>query len=181
MKVAVPFCKNANRHSRAADSVLRKLLMPKLGLTMNEGQLAQWMVPVGSSFKAEQGLFVVETDKVATEIAAEGSGMLIEITVPAGQTVAVGAVVGYWQDDAAGGDQPKPVISAAATGPNLPTGPTGTSEPTGTAGATASSYRIPVTPLARRLAQQLGVDLGAVKGSGPGQRIKAVDVQAAAA
>lgn len=164
--------------------MLHKILMPKLGLTMNEGQLAQWMVPVGSSFRAEQGLFVVETDKVATEVAAEGDGRLTEITVPAGQTVAVGAVVGYWQDDAAGRDQPTPLIPAAAAGPRLATGSAGTSGAPGAAGAcgtTETSSRIPVTPLARRLAHQLGVDLAAVKGSGPRQRIKAADVQAAVA
>jgi pyruvate dehydrogenase E2 component (dihydrolipoamide acetyltransferase) len=157
----------------------RKLLMPKLGLTMTEGQIAEWLVPVGAPFKREDTLFVVETDKVATEIPAEANGVLTEITVPVGRTVAVGGVVGYWEDTAAAGNtspssgaenaQPAPVVAlAVAARPAEPA-------------SLGTSTRVPVTPLARRLAQQLGVDLGKVKGSGPGKRIKAADVQAAAA
>lgn len=127
-----------------------KILMPKLGLTMTEGQIAEWLVAVGSPFRAEQGLFVVETDKVATEIAAEGDGVLTGITVQAGETAPVGEVIACWQD--------------------------GTAD----SALRATSLRIPVTPLARRLAQQLGVDLATVEGSGPNRRIKAADVQAAA-
>jgi len=130
--------------------VRHKILMPKLGLTMTEGQIAEWLVAVGSPFRAEQGLFVVETDKVATEIAAEGDGVLTGITVQAGETAPVGEVIACWQD--------------------------GTAD----SALRATSLRIPVTPLARRLAQQLGVDLATVEGSGPNRRIKAADVQAAA-
>ena len=64
--------------------------MPKLGLTMTEGSIADWMVGASQPFKAGQGLFVVETDKVANEIVAEGDGMLLEIAVQIGETVPVG-------------------------------------------------------------------------------------------
>lgn len=155
--------------------------MPKLGLTMTEGLVAEWMVPVGSPFKAEQGLFVVETDKVATEIAAEGGGVLIEIIVPAGQTVGVGEVLGYWQDESEGAAPSAPAAqqagaskAPAAAAPDTPAMPAPTQAP-------AAGARVPVTPLARRIAQQLGVDLANVPGSGPRGRIKAADVQAAAA
>lgn len=146
----------------------RKILMPKLGLTMTEGLVAEWMIPVGSPFKPEQGLFVVETDKAATEIPAEGSGVLTEIIVPAGQTVKVGEVLGYWQDDAEG---------VAAQSPGAARAPAPVPEP---AGRSAAPPRIPVTPLARRIAQRMRVDLAIVHGSGPGGRIKAADVQSAA-
>lgn len=165
--------------------------MPKLGLTMTEGQITEWMIPAGSPFKAEQGLFVVETDKVATEIPAEGNGVLTEITMPAGETAAVGDVIGYWQDDAAQtvSAQPAPLAAAAVAAPVPATPPVGKDgTPVAPARITGAgekndtkAQRIPVTPLARRMAQQLGVDLAGVTGSGPGKRIKAADVQAAAA
>lgn len=160
----------------------RKILMPKLGLTMTEGLVAEWMVPVGSPFKAEQGVFVVETDKVATEIPAEADGVLTEIIVPAGQTVSVGEVLGYWQDGsgeterAAGNDAAAQSAQSVAT-EAPPAAPMLARNPPAKLPA---SGRIPVTPLARRIARQLGVDLAAVRGSGPGGRIKAADVQAAA-
>ncbi len=159
----------------------RTLLMPKLGLTMTEGQIAEWMVAVGAPFKVDDGLFVVETDKVATDIPAEGSGVLTEITVQAGQTVAVGEVLGYWQDDAETVTQTEPVAYAVVAQAVANAQPaTGAAAATATPASTAK-VRIPVTPLARRLAQQLNVDLTEVIGSGPRNRIKASDVHATAA
>jgi pyruvate dehydrogenase E2 component (dihydrolipoamide acetyltransferase) len=161
----------------------QKILMPKLGLTMTEGQVVEWLVAVGSPFKAEDGLFVVETEKVATEVPAEADGVLAEITVGPGQAVNVGDVVGYWQAAGDASDKilagvkkavlgavPPPMSLAPVAGlvaSVTPTAPDGT--------------RVPVTPLARRLAQQLDVSLANIAGSGPGRRIKAADVQAAAA
>lgn len=160
--------------------------MPKLGLTMTEGLVAEWMVPVGSPFKAEQSLFVVETDKAATEIPAEANGVLTEIIVSAGQTVSVGEVLGYWQDgsgatEGAAGNDAAAQFAQCGVAEAPPAAPmvapmVARNAPAGL----PASARIPVTPLARRIAQQLGVDLAAVRGSGPGGRIKAADVQAAA-
>lgn len=173
--------------------MLHKILMPKLGLTMTEGQVAEWLVPVGSPFRAGQGLFVVETDKVATEIAAEGDGVLADVTVPVGETVAVGEVIGYWQDGAADGGPSEPSAgarasaapstqAAASTAPAAapPASVMAPAEKSRQADSSAASRRIPVTPLARRLARQLCVDLATVTGSGPNGRVKAEDVQAAA-
>lgn len=160
----------------------RQILMPKLGLTMTEGLVAEWMIPVGSPFKAGQGLFVVETDKVATEIAAEGDGVLTEIAVPAGQTVDVGEVLGYWQDDSQGAlpeDVPEQAVDSGNEAAAPATEREAAAAPDRPGPATASAGRVPVTPLARRLARQLEVDLGTVRGSGPGGRIKADDVRAA--
>lgn len=76
------------------------LLMPKLGLTMTEGLLSEWLVTAGAQFKAGDVLFVVETDKVATEVEAQADGVLADIVVEPGQTVPVGAVVGNWAESA---------------------------------------------------------------------------------
>ncbi|ADP18206.1 2-oxo acid dehydrogenase subunit E2 [Achromobacter sp. SD115] len=155
---------------------LNDLLMPKLGLTMTEGMLIEWSVAAGDQVKAGDPLFVVETDKVASEIAAEADGLIGEILVPAGVTVPVGAVVARWtgpgqksdlESDAAGGDG-----TTSASAPML-------AAQTPVQPATAAGGRIVATPLARRLARELDVDLAKVGGTGPGGRIKAADVRQA--
>lgn len=139
-----------------------ELLMPKLGLTMTEGTLVEWLVAPGTSFTAGQTLFIVESDKVATEIEAEADGTLVEAALPEGETVEVGTVVGYWE--AAGGtaqETPaRPAPSAA--------------EPD------RAQKRLAVTPYARRRAREAGVDLAGLTGTGPGGRIQARDIDSAA-
>ncbi|TAL81847.1 MAG: 2-oxo acid dehydrogenase subunit E2 [Candidimonas sp.] len=89
------------------------LLMPKLGLTMTEGLLSEWLVTIGAQFKMGDTLFVVETDKVATEVEAQADGVLADIVVGPGQTVPVGAVVGSWTESAQEG--PSGAIRILAT------------------------------------------------------------------
>ena len=71
-----------------------ELLMPKLGLTMSEGLLLEWKVAPGEAFSKGQLLFVVETDKAATDIEAEADGVFAERLVAEGETVPVGTPVG---------------------------------------------------------------------------------------
>lgn len=151
------------------------ILMPKLGLTMTEGLLASWRVGPGDHVRGGDVLFVVETEKIATEIEAQGDGRIETIEVAEGETVPVGAVVATWSGDGAAspGDaarQPappatvRPVSTEAAPPPPL-----------------AHRGRIVATPLARRLAREAGIALAAVSGSGPRGRIKACDVTSAVA
>lgn len=128
---------------------LSDILMPKLGLTMTEGLLAEWRVQPGDAVRQGDILLVVETDKIATEIEAAGDGEIRQRLVEAGETVPVGTPLARWTGDApqAGGEE-----------------------------ATASPPRVKATPLARRMAREGGLELSAIKGSGPGQRIKAADV-----
>jgi len=144
----------------------RELLVPKLGLTMSEGVLVEWMVQPGDTFRVEQGLFVIESEKAANEVGAEADGVLLEIAAEAGATLPCGAVVGYWDDGLEGGPPAGDPAAAVAT-----------------AAAPTPAARVPVTPLARRLAAQRGIDLSQLAGSGPRGRIRARDlpeVQAAA-
>ncbi|WP_202109338.1 dihydrolipoamide acetyltransferase family protein [Bordetella sp. 15P40C-2] len=160
--------------------------MPKLGLTMTEGSIADWMVQPGQSIQKGQALFVVETDKVANEIPAEQSGTLLEIVVPVGTTVPVGTLIGVWDD------------GIAATGQETGEAPRATAEPTRSATADRAAptspndaatslhnratepqtggRRVVATPLARRLANERGVSLHGVRGTGPKGRIVARDV-----
>lgn len=161
--------------------VRRELLMPKLGLTMTEGSIADWMVQPGQSIAQGAGLFVVETDKVANEIPAEQQGTLLEIVVPVGTTVPVGAVIGYWDDGAAStnsvsgtvaSDAGSSIERAKPSEPRAPTAlPERTAKPT-----MRSDKRIVATPLARRVASTRGVSLEDVTGSGPKGRIVARDI-----
>lgn len=164
--------------------MVRDLVMPKLGLTMTEGVLAEWRVHPGQPFKTGDVLVVVETDKIASEVEADSDGVLIETTIPAGETVAVGTLIARWSADGAGA-APAPVNGAAPQTVEAPARPA----KTGTTGGTRSGplpapvrdgERVLSTPLARRRAQDLGVDLTAVTGSGPRGRIKMADVEAAA-
>lgn len=155
----------------------RELLVPKLGLTMSEGTLVEWTLAEGQAFKAGQVLFVIESEKAASEIGAEADGVLSEICVQAGTSLPCGAIIGYWDDGQAGGvesgDAPTQRAEAATPAPTMTSLDTPAS-----AFAAQTTARIPVTPLARRLAAQQNIDLAVVTGSGPRGRIRARDVQA---
>lgn len=152
--------------------------MPKLGLTMTEGVVADWIVQPGGAFGVDDAVFVVETDKVANEIPAEAGGTLQEIVVPAGETVPVGTVVGYW-DDGAQGDRTN--VRTA----NSPLSPPRSDRSTGLPATSPAppqcnnpAIRVTASPLARRLAQQRGIALVGLRGSGPKGRIVARDIEA---
>lgn len=166
------------------------LLMPKLGLTMTEGLLAEWSVKPGQAFKSGDTLFVVETEKVATEVPADSDGVLHDIAVEVGATVDVGVVVGHWRAPGAAANAPAPaavVASPAATtaAPRVEPSPPVTGFdpldfPSYVGVPKAAAGRVIATPLARRIAAERGVDLAGVQGSGPRGRIKAGDVPAQA-
>lgn len=159
----------------------RELLVPKLGLTMSEGVLVEWMVQPGVSFKRDQGLFVIESEKAANEIGAEEDGVLLEITAQAGATLPCGTVIGYWDDGKAGEGVSAPSHAAATPAPaseaprpvhDVELAPL----PAVVSQANSNAQRTPVTPLARRVATQNGINLATVTGSGPRGRIRAGDV-----
>jgi len=168
--------------------MVRDLVMPKLGLTMTEGVLAEWRVAPGQPFKAGDVLVVVETDKIASEVEADSDGVLIETTIPVGETVAVGVPIARWSADGSGAapaPSPSPtpapmngtdVPAAEAPAPLVKAGP----KPGPLPAPVRNGERVLSTPLARRRAQDLGVDLTALTGSGPRGRIKMADVEAAA-
>ncbi|WP_451996707.1 dihydrolipoamide acetyltransferase family protein [Azospirillum argentinense] len=158
--------------------MVRELVMPKLGLTMTEGVLAEWRVSPGQPFRSGDVLLVVETDKIASEVEADSDGVLIETTIPAGETVAVGTPIARWSADGAGA-APAPEPAEAPVAKPAPTPVAANARPL-PAPVRANGERILSTPLARRRAEGLGVDLAMVAGSGPRGRIKVADVEAAA-
>lgn len=161
-------------------TVLREFLMPKLGLTMTEGVVADWIVQPGDAFSTDDAVFVVETDKVANEIPAEGSGTLHKIVVAAGETVPVGSVLGYWEDGKQGEQTAAPTTqSAEATEPANVAPDRQDAQAISHRDDNDPSQRVIASPLARRIARQKGVVLNGLRGSGPKGRIVARDVEVA--
>jgi len=126
--------------------------VPSVGESITEGTIARWLKKDGETVRAEEPLFELETEKATTEVAAPASGAL-RITVPEGKTVAVGSVVAQ--------------IEEGATAPAATAVPPPASEP-----------EPRVSPAARRLAAETGVDVRQVKGTGRDGVILKEDVQA---
>jgi pyruvate dehydrogenase E2 component (dihydrolipoamide acetyltransferase) len=147
------------------------IVMPKIGLTMTEGTLASWNVSPGEEVRMGDVIFVVETDKVATEITARAAGKIDALKVAAGETVPVGAVVATWTGPSQGAEEDS--TSADGTNGNGDVAVPHPSSPS----LVKPRSRIVSTPYARRLARSLGLDLHGITGSGPAGRVKAGDLR----
>lgn len=159
-----------------------EIVIPKLGMTMEEGTLASWIVADGTEVQAGQPVFNLETEKIEMEVEAEAAGTVRHVA-EAGSTLATGTVVGYIL--AAGEDLPSTATASASAAPAHPNGasaprPQGTPAASG-APRTLEGGRVPSSPIARRLARQAGIDIAAVAGSGPGGRVVEADILAAKA
>lgn len=158
------------------------IVMPKLGLTMTEGNLSNWRKAEGDRIEQGDILFDVETDKLSNEIEAKVSGVLRKILVRDGEVEVLRpvAIIGTEDEDIsallaeAGGSVPQ-----AGTGElNRPEGAEAGDAPLSDAvEAAAVEGRIKASPLAKKTAAELGADLTRIPGTGPGGRITAADVQ----
>jgi pyruvate dehydrogenase E2 component (dihydrolipoamide acetyltransferase) len=158
--------------AEADQTVGAPIVMPKLGLTMAEGLIAEWLVKPGDEVSAGQILFVVETDKISNDIEASAPGRIIRLLAAAGETVPVGEPVALWTGPGPGGREEGPASPAAPVEIAVTTARQTVETSPG------AGERVLATPLARRLAQRGGLELGAVAGTGPRGRIQARDVQA---
>ncbi len=166
----------------ASNSAGTVITMPALGESVSEGTVTRWLKNVGDSVAMDEALLEVSTDKVDTEIPSPVAGTLLAIDVPVDSTVPVGARLGLI--GSANGAVPAapvaPVVAApvvsvvAAPGVSAPPVTAPVSAPVA---AQADAY---VTPIVRKLAAELGVNLSTIQGSGIGGRIRKEDVQAAA-
>ena len=166
----------------------RQFTLPDLGEGLTEAEIVAVLVREGDVIREDAPLLEVETDKAQVEIPSPIGGRVEKIHVTPGQTVKVGAVLVTFADNGAAA-APGAARPAAST-PSAPSAPTAT--PSRAPAAQAAPARQPTpaaatagpvaaTPATRRLARELGVDLRAVRGSGPGGRVLDADVQAAAA
>lgn len=155
-----------------------QIVLPKLGLTMQEGVIGGWVAAPGQRVSLGDTLFRVETDKVDVDVEAEGEGVLATVA-EAGAVLPVGAVVGWLlaegesvPEDGASPDGDAGQGSAASSAAPTPTPAAVPVTGVGTAGG-----RLKASPNARRVAAEAGVDLHTLVGTGPGGRIVSEDVE----
>ena len=170
-----------------------KVHMEALSPTMEEGQLVQWLKNEGDTVATGDVLAEVETDKATMELVARGEGILRKIFLGAGGTAEVGAVIGVIaaEDEdiseisgVSGGGAPAAAIveeEAVSTPDPDPVVEEPTSGNNELASPVSKGGRVKASPLARRLAEQAGVDISQVPGSGPGGRVVKRDIEAAKA
>src|SRR4051812_39693349 len=143
-----------------------EIVIPKLGMTMKEGTIVEWVAPDGAPVAVDDVIFILSTDKLDTEVCAEVAGT-VRHAAAAGDCHPCSTVVGWiFAEDEA--DAP-----VAVNGSN---GSNGSGSR-----AAARAARIVATPYARRLAGERGVDLAAATGTGPRGRIVAADIDRAPA
>ena len=155
--------------------------LPDVGEGIAEGTIVEWLVAPGDTVEADRPVVRVETDKAVVELPTPYGGVVLELHAEPGETVPVGAPLltvgeaGETPPAAAEEAAPQP----AGAGPQPPAAVTGV-EPAAPGERPPAPYRPPATPRTRRLARELGVDLAAVRGTGPGGRITDDDVRRAA-
>ena len=161
-----------------------RVILPKLGLTMDEGRLIAWHKREGERVEKGEVLFEVETDKANLEIEASASGIVRRILLQAGASAPVATVIALIADTA---DEPLPTDAPSSmTAPAAMTAgpaagmPAGSLSPAATMSGVDSTERVRSSPAARKRAQELGVDINVVRGTGPGGRVGLEDVEAAA-
>jgi pyruvate dehydrogenase E2 component (dihydrolipoamide acetyltransferase) len=162
---------------------MTEVIMPKMGDGMEEGTLIEWLKKEGDKVKTGDVLGTIQTDKATLELESPGSGILQGFLIQGGETVPVG----------------KPIAAILKAGEGLPAGWGGASANTAPAAASepakqeeavqspvptngeasVGSVKVKASPLARKIAAEKGIDLGLIKGSGPGGRIVEKDVLSA--
>jgi pyruvate dehydrogenase E2 component (dihydrolipoamide acetyltransferase) len=174
-----------------------RVVMPKLSEQMETGKIIKWLKQEGDRVQAGDILAEVETDKADVEMEAFGAGVLRKILAPPGTTAPVGTLIGVIAEPdeditGLGGPDmaPQTPQPAQPAKPSAPAAPPPAARPSvvapvreapvAAAAPVAAGGRIKVSPLARKIAAQAGVDLRLLHGSGPGGRVVRRDVEAAA-
>jgi 2-oxoglutarate dehydrogenase E2 component (dihydrolipoamide succinyltransferase) len=182
------------------------VIMPQMGESITEGTMSRWMKKVGDAVKRDEPIFEISTDKVDAEIPAPNAGVLVEVIVTEGQTVAVGTVVARIETDAAAAGAPSPAPPAPAAAPPppppaakpaaapaaVPQPAVGAATPATRSAPEPSPARSPdagtgtetaderlkrkSTPLVRKMVEEHHLDLGAIPGSGSAGRVTKQDV-----
>ncbi|HSN70165.1 MAG TPA: dihydrolipoamide acetyltransferase family protein [Steroidobacteraceae bacterium] len=169
---------------------IHPITMPKWGIEMQEGTITAWQIAPGQQIAKGEPLLDVETEKIVNSVEAPVAGTLRRIVADVGETHAVGALIGVFADPEVSDSDIDAFIAAfkpadASFEPESST-PTTTDSSAATSASSGGSEdaaggEVRVSPIARRLAEQLGVDLSKVKGTGRNGRISREDVEAYAA
>ncbi|GAB2511790.1 pyruvate dehydrogenase complex dihydrolipoamide acetyltransferase [Nocardia heshunensis] len=168
--------------------------MPRLSDTMEEGVVAAWLKQVGDQVKAGEIIAEIETDKALMELEAYEDGILESIIAEPGTTVAIGEPIAFLGDGSGAAAAPAaaapapaaaPAAPAAAPAPaaaqavSAPAAGNGAAPAVSTEPVAADGERKRTSPLARKVAKELGVDINAVTGTGPNGRVTKQDVETA--
>ena len=172
---------------------MAEVRMPKMSDGMEEGTLLRWLKREGDAVAVNESIAEIETDKANVEMQAEESGTLTKIIVTEGQTVPIGAVlahIGGAPSAAGNGGSPEAKPAGKAPPPKESPSPGSAGDPPDARAATPSDSaagrarsggpseeRIKASPLARKMAKELGVDLAQIRGTGPGGRVVERDVK----
>ena len=159
------------------------ITMPALGESVSEGTVTRWLKNVGDSVAVDEALLEVSTDKVDTEIPSPVAGTLLAIDVAVDTTVPVGARLGLigasGAAPVASTSAPAPVVAATVTPTPPPAPVVSAPAPAAPAAPVSQPQDAYVTPIVRKLANDLGVNLASVRGTGIGGRIRKEDVVSA--
>ena len=160
--------------------------MPSLGHTMEKGKIIEWLKQEGEAVAKGEPLVVIETDKVITEVESPADGVVLKIAVAAEEERPIGTtlvLLGSADEQLSEadlqqllGDQPAAAPAAPAASPAPVVAPAAAPP----ARAAASGERVKISPIARKLCDELGIDPATVSGTGPGGRITREDVEKAA-
>ena len=165
------------------------VVMPQMGESIVEGTLTKWLKKPGERVERDEPLFEISTDKVDTEIPSPSAGVLAEVVVEEGQTVAINAVVGRIQDGTSAAAAP---ASKAAPATNSVPAPAAMSAPPPATPAPVAATPVaaplpapaaeetagPLSPLVRKMARENNIDLSKIRGTGAGGRITKHDLEA---
>lgn len=167
------------------------VIMPQMGESIAEGTVSRWLKKIGDSVKRDEPIFEISTDKVDAEIPSPSAGILIEILVGDGKTVAVNTVVARLETDAAAAaaapavSAPAPAADAAVVAAPAASQVAATSMPPApvvvgatTPGTLEDRLRTKSSPLVRKIAAEHGVELARLEGSGIAGRVTRKDLDA---
>ncbi len=154
----------------------KEVFMPKLGMTMEKGKVAEWKLAEGDWVEKDQVVLVIETEKVSQEIQAEYAGFLV-IIVDAGETVPCGEVLAALAETKE--ELEKLLKDRPARETREPAEPKAAKAAAGPAAGPKDGKRAKIAPVAKKMAEAHGIDVTRLTGSGPGGRIVKADIEKA--
>ncbi|KAL6905515.1 hypothetical protein ACP4OV_003116 [Aristida adscensionis] len=194
---------SSRRRGCRVEAKIREIFMPALSSTMTEGKIVSWTAAEGDRLAKGDPVVVVESDKADMDVETFHDGFLAAVLVPAGESAPVGSAIALLAESeeeiaaaqsqaasfsSSGAASPPPPQETAAQEASPPpppppptTAPVAVAAPAPPSPAAQGGARVVASPYAKKLAKDLGVDLFSITGSGPGGRIVAKDVEAAAA
>src|SRR5215470_4203422 len=156
--------------------------MPSLGHSMEKGKIIEWLKHEGDPITKGEPLVVIETDKVITEVESPADGVVLRIVVPSEEERPIGALLAVLgaQGEQVSEVELQQLLGPAAVQAPTPPAPVAASvsmaAPRAEAAARDGGERLKISPIARKLADELGLDASTIQGTGPGGRITKDDV-----